>query len=380
MLVISERKKIIKKFNLNDHELEILLDYNTNNFDHTKITDLNKSRMADEPFVKIWSDYLKESKDKGIFNTLKEKLIQLNFSISDGISKTDYYQDATLKGHYINSMNPAGELILNEADNIELMIYNAPFGSLPMIIVHNREDFVSITRALAKKNEPVDIPDSMGASMISGYNNWDRINAYKNNWLKSNDEESWTLEFKNLINDKKLYQDKFVILSTGPYSNTSADQLGINEKEWSKYSLKIRTAHEYAHYFTKRYLSSMKNNLLDELIADYFGITNAINEYKSEWFLKFMGVDENTNFNSRGRLVNYLSNDIKGEKIKKTLSYLLLRASKNIEIFDKKINIYQKDMYSRYKALLAISYFTIEELSEDYIIDRLINKFDKSQF
>ena len=46
----------------------------------------------------------------------------------------------------------------------------------------------------------------------------------------------------------------------------------------------------------------MRNNLLDELIADYMGITAAAGQYRSDWFLRFMGWSR---FRPTGRAPGY---------------------------------------------------------------------------
>jgi hypothetical protein len=88
-----------------------------------------------------------------------------------------------------------------------------------------------------------------------------------------------------------LYQDRLIILSAGPYSNVTASNLGLTETEWQQLSLKIRLEHESTHYFTRRFFGSMRNNIADELIADYRGIVAALGYYRSDWFLHFVGLE-----------------------------------------------------------------------------------------
>lgn len=83
------------------------------------------------------------------------------------------------------------------------------------------------------------------------------------------------------IRNERL-QIRFIILSDGFYSAVQASELGLSSEEWKEASLIIRREHEYAHYFTRRVFSSMRNNMLDELIADYMGITQAMGTYRAE--------------------------------------------------------------------------------------------------
>ena len=47
----------------------------------------------------------------------------------------------------------------------------------------------------------------------------------------------------------------------------------------------------------------MRNNLHDELIADYAGITAAIGHYRAAWFLRFLGLEDYPTYRPGGRLV-----------------------------------------------------------------------------
>ena len=51
-----------------------------------------------------------------------------------------------------------------------------------------------------------------------------------------------------------------------------AADLGLARRPGARLSLVIRRDHECAHYLTRRLFGSMRNNLLDELIADYAGL------------------------------------------------------------------------------------------------------------
>ena len=77
---------------------------------------------------------------------------------------------------------------------------------------------------------------------------------------------------------------RFIILSDKPYGGINAGYMGLDEDEWIKKSIVIRKHHECAHYYTKRYLGSSRNNLHDELIADFCGLYAAFGEFRAEWF------------------------------------------------------------------------------------------------
>ena len=82
----------------------------------------------------------------------------------------------------------------------------------------------------------------------------------------------WAARWREIVRDPGLYQDRFIVLGSGPYSGTAAADVGLGEAEWTRSSIAIRLEHECTHHFTRRVLGSMRNRLADELIADYMGI------------------------------------------------------------------------------------------------------------
>src|SRR4029078_7857581 len=98
----------------------------------------------------------------------------------------------------------------------------------------------------------------------------------------------WRPSFENLMPQKYLYQDRFIILSRGPYSAIPASDVGMEEREWLDRSLAIRREHEITHYLTYRAVHSIRNNVFDELIADFVGLVRAFGSYRSDLALRFL--------------------------------------------------------------------------------------------
>jgi hypothetical protein len=132
----------------------------------------------------------------------------------------------------------------------------------------------------------------MGACIVAGYNNWDRVARLGP-------------AFPSLIGEKSLYQDRFIILSSGPYSGVPASGAGVSGEEWLRMSLTIRLEHECAHYVTRHLLGTMRNSILDELIADYVGIVSAAGRYRAAWFLRFLGLESPGACRADGRIHTY---------------------------------------------------------------------------
>ena len=149
---------------------------------------------------------------------------------------------------------------------------------------------------LTCRNEPAPVAAAQGACVIAGYVNWERVATLRS---------ATGADLSQIANSRDQFQDRLIILSDGPYSNVPAAPLGVGEAEWRRVSLDIRLHHEAAHYFTRRAFGSMRNNLLDELVADYMGIVAATGRYRADWFLRFMGLEAFPRYRAGGRLENY---------------------------------------------------------------------------
>ena len=187
--------------------------------------------LQPEPHVAAWRHYADEATQIGAFPALQKRLVQLRFPIYAGISQCSAYRAATRRGIPTEGMLEATGLELSKPGELQLLIHDSFAGPIPVLVAAVREDFVALIQALTARNEPVSIPASMGAMMVAGFNNWDRIRQIKEQWhavhLDDPSSDGWEQEFReNVVPDKTLYQDKFIILSDGPYSGVAADGLG----------------------------------------------------------------------------------------------------------------------------------------------------------
>lgn len=344
------RKEILKSFGANSENLKVLLAYNENKFNHSPYRKMIKIPLKDELFVEAWQNYYEESKLKGTFSTLKEKILQFNFPIKENISSDKSYLKAVRKGDF--KVSDALDLY-----DIEFSIEYTPAGSIPIIIARKREKFEAIIRAIGYKNEPVALPASMGAMTFSGYDNWDRIKSLKKEFESKNRVKGkWEEEFEKIIDKPQLYKDTFIVLSGNEYSSLSNKSIGLDKNSWIEISIEIRKFHEITHYFTHRFFKNMKNNIIDELFSDYMGIVSATDEFKSEWVLKFLGL-EAENYRKGARLENYIPKSFSKEAFE-ILCNLTRAAILNIAKFHK-----QNYDNNKYQMLFALSYFTLEELA-----------------
>lgn len=355
---LTNRVKVLKALGANASETEELLAYNQNRFNHERDWELP---LPDEPHVATWENYQKKAETKGILSVLQSQLTQLQFPIEAGISNTEAYQAATRRGFLVESEG----FSLEQPDALQLIIYQTPAGKIPLLFSGARADFISLVQALTKKNEPVPIPESMGAQIVSGYNNWGRIREYRREWENLNPASNWEDEFQRLIPQKELYQDTFVILSDNEYSKVPAADLGLEPSRWRQLSLVIRREHECTHYLTRRLFGSMRNNILDELIADYAGIVKAFGGYQADVFLRFIGLENFPQFRQGGRIENYRGDPSLSDGAFEILKQLVVTAAHNLERFEKNQHFSTVKVDGSLPIIFALTHLTIEELASD---------------
>jgi len=310
-----------------------LLAYLASDFDLGGLGPATSLPLPDEPFVAIWERWVEEARRRGAVAVLREHLPQLHFPVAAGMSERDGYRAATLRGVPPRELPEATGLDLARPDLVALDLYASPAGRIPLIVARGRQEFVALVRALGHRNEPVPVPDGQGALIVSGYNNWARLDELRRRWESLDpavrDSATWAEELARIKPHRELYQDRFILLSDGPYSGVPAAELGLGEAEWRELSLCIRRDHECAHYFTRRLFGSMRNNLLDELIADWAGMAAAIGRFRADWFLRFLG------FGRPGsRLELYRGNPPLSQGALSVLFAIVEAAAANLERFD----------------------------------------------
>jgi hypothetical protein len=300
----DSRSESLKALGASSGVLRELLAYTENPFKPVELDPRTDFPLPDELFVETWREYACEAKQEGVFKVLQKRLVQMRFPVREGISATGDYTRATRAGEIDWEAPPSGGIALARPEELELHLHPTPAGHVPVLMTRVREDFETLARCFLFRGEPKSIPPSMGATMIAGYNNWDRIRRLRAVW-ESTRQDSWFDEFARIKADVSLYQDRFIILSDGPYSGIPAVDLGLTESEWRRKSLVIRREHEATHYFTRRVFGSMRNNLLDEILADAMGIIGCEGRYRMDWFLRFVGLENYPDYREGGRLQNY---------------------------------------------------------------------------
>lgn len=320
--------------------------------------------LPDEPFVSAWTGYAAEAEERGAWTVLRERMVQLRFPVARGISATEAYRAATRRGE--PTWPEGGGIVLRAPERLRLFVHPTAAGAVPVLVAGDREDFVTLVRALARRNEPDPVPSSMGALIVGGYVNWDRVGALRRAWEGDHplgDANGWAAELRALIPRKELYQDRFVLLSRGPYSGVAAAAMGMEPGEWGETSLAIRLEHECAHHFTRRVLGSMRNTVHDELIADYAGVVSACGRFRADWVLRFLGLEGFPRFREGGRLRNYRGSPPLSDGAFRVLRSVTRSAVLNLEAARLEQALDWRDPAARARVLVALAVHTLEELA-----------------
>lgn len=369
---LDVRARVLRDLGASESEVDELLRYNENLF---RVPDpLPPFPLPDEPFVEAWEGYAREAETRGVFPVLRDALVQLRFPVAPGISATDAYQAAIRRGVLPPDDGDRAGLVLEAPERLRLFLHPTAAGRLPVLVAGSRADFVALVRALARKGEPEPVPDSMGALVVGGYVNWGRVARLRAVWEEGEvdlgEMEEWSL---GAIRDRKeLYQDRFVVLSDGPYSGVAAPEMGLADEAWRRLSLTIRLEHECAHYFTRRVLGSMRNALHDELIADYCGISAAAGRFRADWFLRFMGLEDETAYRPGGRLEVYRGTPPLSDGAFAVLQRLMRRAAANLEATDAALDPSFRTMDGRARGVLVLAELTLEALAGGGGAERLL--------
>ena len=371
MAAAADRITVLKALGAASAECVELLRYNENHFDPAGLARSGWLPLADEAFVPTWQRYAREAESAGAWTVLRDALVQLRFPVRRGMSGTPAYASATRR--LVPVPAQAAPLRLQRPDNVRIEIHPTPAGRLPVVIAPHRGDFELLVQALTKRNEPVAVPASVGACMVAGYTNLERLRGLKQQWWDTQPlptEAGWKRQLETLSPGRESYQDRFVIASTTPYSAVPADRLGLAPGTWERLSLAIRIEHESMHYFTRRVFGSMKNRLLDELIADYAGLVHATGHFRADWALAFLGLESYPRYRAGGRLEHYRGGPPLSDGAFRVLQHLVKRAACNLETWSATADDRTRPD-GHVRTVVALTRLTVEDLAAPDALDRL---------
>jgi hypothetical protein len=208
---------------------------------------------------------------------------------------------------------------------------------------------------------------------VTGLNNWSRVAAYREAWERAHPDadSAWPEEFKRFAARKALYQDRFIILSSGPYSNVPAEAAGEPESAWLERSLVIRREHECVHYFTQRVFGAMRNNLFDEVLADFVALARAYGRYRGDLARRFLGLENFPAYRAGARLETYRGSPPVSDEALVLLRALTARAIDGLE----RVAAARASRLSTVEGLaeiaFALCHLSLEELASPRAVERL---------
>lgn len=210
------------------------------------------------------------------------------------------YKQASLKGITENSMD-LKDFILSENDYIGTITTDV--GNVDILFLFERNDFKLFLMKLAYKCIKTDIPDTIGAMMINGLNNWEKINTHLDEYSQNGGTDR-DGEFKRFTACKDNFKDYLLVISNGAYSNVSANVFGFESDYWLRKSQEIRIYHECSHFICRKKYPKTINVIFDEILADCIGIKYAFGSYNKDMAKRFLGFNEENEFVG-GRLSFY---------------------------------------------------------------------------
>ena len=98
MMTNQQRMDLLASYGATGSEIEELLAYDRNAFDEHRTDAPPVLPLPAESHVAAWKRYALEAAEAGGFAALQRRLVQLRFPIREGISQTEPYRAATLRG------------------------------------------------------------------------------------------------------------------------------------------------------------------------------------------------------------------------------------------------------------------------------------------
>jgi len=238
--------------------------------------------LPEDPELHWWRDLLDErqaapgaqqARGEALLTALHHALPQLQLPQITGISGSDLYKQAVLRGEPLSHAVLAATGPLpqwEQPEALSLWIAPHPCGAMPVLHTPSWNDFEVLVRALAHRGEPVVLPDGVHAQAVSGLIHWGLIHQFG-----------------------RQSRARLIVLHEAPYGSVDAIHVpgAMSAGDWLAASTTLRLEHELTHLATKRVLGEMRLNLLDELIADAMGMVAALGLFDAALFGRCLGID-----------------------------------------------------------------------------------------
>jgi hypothetical protein len=131
MMTNRQRMDLLASYGATGSEIEELLAYDRNAFNEHRTDAPPVLPLPAESHVAAWERYALEAAEAGAFAALQRRLIQLRFPIREGISQTEAYRAATLRGAPTEGMTEASGLVLARPHELRLIVHSHTRRYLP---------------------------------------------------------------------------------------------------------------------------------------------------------------------------------------------------------------------------------------------------------
>lgn len=328
--------------------------------------------LPDAPHIDAWADYAAEAARDGVAAMLPRRLVQCRFPVEAGISATDAYRAATRRGEWPPADAPG--LPFDDPEGLALDLHPTLAGRIPVVTCRARTDFVRLVQACSCRNEPEPVPASMGACLVTGLNNWDRVARIRERLEHERGAAftppDWAEALRLLAADKPAYQDRLILLSSDAYSAVPAASVGLDDRTWRARSVAIRREHEATHYVTLVAFGAMRTNLFDECLADFAGLAHAFGRYDAALALRFLGLEDYPAYRSGGRSENYLPSTFPSDAVP-LVQQLVVEATHAIATIAGTLDVSRQA--DRHRMVAAIAGLSLVELAGEGGPDRLLS-------
>jgi hypothetical protein len=361
---LAVRRAVLARLGGSVEAIQQVLHYCENPFALDKVPHVPVFPMTDEPHLAVWRAYAAQQ-GQDTLAYLQARLPQLCIPIGAGISKIPAYDEVMHWGKPFRAEAFGGTLTLAQPHQLHLVIHEHPAGALPVLLTCHRPDFETLDRALAFHNEPVAIAASVNAHTIAGFLNWERIHRSQALWTAQHGQAAvatWGQERQRIAaTEKWRFYDRLILVCEHPYSDLSAQQLGLDmtEEQWLQTSTHLRLEHEFTHYATLRLYDAMRLNLFDELLCDWAGMTAALGRFEARLFLQFLGLEDWPRVRPEGRVHSYCQElDAAAFALQ---CHLMVHAAAGVEALSRQYySKKERDLF-----LLALTRLTLELLASE---------------
>lgn len=290
-----------------------------------------------KPSLIWWQQWLDETPKDLQFQSLLTVLPQLLIKPHNGASHSEIYKNLVLLGKEDIQVDQDKQLRLKDPQGFSVRLANHPCGSMPVIEITEKEDFLNVVRCLVYRCELTQIQPSVHAQAVAGLIHWGLIRK---------------LNFQE--------RAQLIILHRSPYSSLPASIIPgePTTEQWLNISQVWRLEHELTHIATKCLVGEMRLNLFDELVADALGMLNSLGLFSAEIFRLGLGLNVDATSNQNSRVHTYIKGLNKKESTD-ACEFVLQRAQELEKLLEANLIPHER--------IALLRYLTKQQLNQSFL-------------